>query len=1026
MAWFHKLHRDAGVGAKLLGDIGSGVGAGIAALSQDLTLNGITVEPTFRYEAKNATTGSWAATVGETLTGAGSGGTVELDTPFIGVSSGDEAVNGDGTRYWQAGDSSFANWGTDDIVLEVVCKIPPASSTVGVVSARTTGNQGWYLIRSGSNFNLLLTDGTSTTATISFASPTDNAWLHIIFFLDRSGSGIGYINGTIVSSTPSLTSVGSIPAEKLTLNAFRTDGLGPYTTEVAYVAQWQRDAWLDTHLQADLARERFLAAKNGLSNLSQTLTINSQTVSPTFRYEGKNATVSTWTATVGEDLTGAGSGGTFGLSVPFTDGLDKAVNGDGTRYWVAPSSFVTGTRDIVLEAVLQFSATSTAHIASTRITSKGWYIREHLGNGYIAFGIVGDAGSAQCITNPSLVDGAFYHVMFFCDRSGSIQGYVNGIARGGPSVVSAIGSVADDGSLGVAATSTGTTPYDKSIVYIAGWFQDNWLDTHLQADIAAERFAKLTGAYSDSLNAGPDISLLRNSVATLEKQGQSGGQKLFTVGARWPRIEKRPDKYNRYATGYNSEGQHTNLFTYSEQIDDSAWAKSGGLTVTPDSTHAPNNETVADTLVEDGTTTGGRFVSQTVTTAATTTYTASVYLRAINRRWVCLYLSGPNKGRYFDVADGRAGGSLTATPDSYGIRYIGNGWYLCWVTSVAPGTSTALRMYVAEDDEDLAFTGLSQDSVYMYGAQITATAYPVSYIKTDGTAVTRLADRYQIDGLTLPSSGTLVSETLSENVTVGNVRYIALSDATANNRVLEYRAASNLIAFVQTGGVSQANAISSIPLETRKWQEARMTYATDDVNMYVDGALGVNDSSATMPSGLTRITLGVGYSGLNQLDGLVRARLLSKPSVKNITDFGAIMSRSSAYISATAAVAQSGTYTDVGGTFTEVESVDITVSAAGVFTYTGTDTKRFAVFGACSGDVNSGTPLVTTCIEKNGTPIVSSESTRKIGSTDIGAWGVSCTVELANGDTLNFATKVDAGTPNLTMDKLSATVLEVS
>ena len=35
--------------------------------------------------------------------------------------------------------------------------------------------------------------------------------------------------------------------------------------------------------------------------------------------------------------------------------------------------------------------------------------------------------------------------------------------------------------------------FDKSVAYLAMWKQDAWLDTHLQADIARDRFAKLAG-----------------------------------------------------------------------------------------------------------------------------------------------------------------------------------------------------------------------------------------------------------------------------------------------------------------------------------------------------------------------------------------------------------------------------------------------------------------------------------------------------------------------------------------------------
>lgn len=775
-------------------------------------------------------------------------------------------------------------------------------------------------------------------------------------------------------------------------------------------------------------------ASMGIAALSEDLTINSITVSPTFRYEAKNATTGLWTATVGENLTGAGSGGTVGLDTPLlTD--DEAVNGDGSRYWDSGSNalYAMGTKDFVIELVGKTPPNSSYMAATTNLggSSPGWAIGS--GSGVAERFVVylrNDALALVSVFSDNLPDSTWYHAIVFFDRSGSAQWYVNGSASAAPTVVSSVSSAQDTNANNflVGAYGTGSLPYGESFAYVAMWQRDAWLDTHLQASVAAERFAKLNGTWSSALAKGPDQSLLRNSVATLEKQGQSGGQKLFTVGARWPRIEKRPDKYGRYAVGYNSEGQHTNLLPYSQALDNAGWTKTR-CTVTADSTTAPDGTTTADTIAEDGTAASSHLVLETIFGLTVgQKYTHQGFFKAINRQWICLLeqvaVTG-TVGRYFNIVEGTVGIALGTAPETSFIRYIGDGWFHCGITFTADlATTLNTQIALAESNGGIVYDGLTQDSVYAWGHQLTNTAYPVSYIKTAGATVTRLSDRFQIDGLTLPSSGTLVSETLSENVSLGNVRYITISDATANNRVLPYRATSNLLAFVQTGGVTQANATSSIPLKARTWQEARMTYATDDVNMYVDGALGVNDSLATMPSGMTRLTIGVGYSGINQLEGLVRARLLSKPSIKNITDFGAIMAKSSAYVSTPAAVAQSTSYANVGGTFTEVNSSDFTLTAAGVFTYTGTATKRFACFAAMSGSISSGNPQVTTVWEKNGTAVTSTESVRDIGSSAIGAWGVAGDIELANGDTLNLATKVDTGTPNFTAQACSVVIVE--
>jgi hypothetical protein len=79
--------------------------------------------------------------------------------------------------------------------------------------------------------------------------------------------------------------------------------------------------------------------------------------------------------------------------------------------------------------------------------------------------------------------------------------------------------------------------------------------------------------------------------------------------------------------GSGGIGQYSNLLTYSEQFDNSAWAKSN-VTVTANdsaSNPAPDSQTTADKLVSSST---NATVQQTYTTSTNGTYTFSVWLKA--------------------------------------------------------------------------------------------------------------------------------------------------------------------------------------------------------------------------------------------------------------------------------------------------------------------------------------------------------------------------------------------------------------
>jgi hypothetical protein len=230
-----------------------GFKVGIANLSEDLTINGTTVEPTFRYEARHATTSGWMPVAGETLTGAGSGGTVDLETPFI---SDDKAVNPERTRYWQADNNTFADITTEDVVLEAVFKTDTVLTTSSIYG-KWQASGGLLLYTNTNSLYIQVRDGTTTVST-STPGLVEDTWYHVIVFIDRSGSQVVYINGSQGTSAPvsavgSLTNTG-VPA---TIALEGGGSIYPWGGEIAYAAMWKQSDWLDTHLQETIAKERF-------------------------------------------------------------------------------------------------------------------------------------------------------------------------------------------------------------------------------------------------------------------------------------------------------------------------------------------------------------------------------------------------------------------------------------------------------------------------------------------------------------------------------------------------------------------------------------------------------------------------------------------------------------------------------------------------------------------------------------------------------------------------------------------------
>ncbi|NIU03756.1 MAG: hypothetical protein GWN29_04870 [Gammaproteobacteria bacterium] len=772
----------------------------------------------------------------------------------------------------------------------------------------------------------------------------------------------------------------------------------------------------------------------GAAALAQSLTINGTTVAPTFWYQGENASASGWTATVGDDLTAAGSGGTFGDDVPMPTAAGKAFNGDGSRYFSASDTALGSmtTEDFVVEGIICQNTGSNGRFASTFTTGYGWAFYNNA-NDKLAMYIYSAGGGQNIQTAAASVSpGIWYHFMAFASRSttGFGQAFLNGTASGAAVDLSSVTDISNSQPLTLGADADGTNAADRPIAFVALWKRANWLDTHLQATIAQQRFATLTGVASTRYGY-PTHTDLRSTVAHMEKQASTDGQRIFAVGPRWPRIETVPDAVLRYSSGYRSELAATNKLVNTHAPDGASWTQTR-CTVGDDDVNGPTRFQDAHSVSEDGTATATHVVTQAVNVTADT-YLVSVCAKASNRAWFRLSLSSPTDGDesvYFDLVGGVIG--TTTGTVRQGIRYLGQGWHHCWFTRThATAEAGTFSIDLADADGSNSFSGASQESILIWGPMVVQDkGSPVTYVESGAAATERTADVLEYTSLALPVASTMVCDILSDTSGAAAVRaYVSRNADAATNRSLLWTNGSeeSLVTSI-TGGATVANITATTSLVNRLWRELRATIATDNVKLYVDGTLeGTPDTSAVIATNHDQLDIGCAWTQGSQPDAVVRFRLYNNVQpTRDVTDYGDIMALSTGYISSPSAVAQSTSYANIGGTWTEVSATDFTfATATGIWTYDGTDTKTFLIWAAISGAISAGTPLLTTTIEKNGSAVTASEMTRKISTTNVGAWAICVEVSLATNDTINLATKVDTGTPDFTPSKCTVIIHEV-
>ena len=226
------------------------------------------------------------------------------------------------------------------------------------------------------------------------------------------------------------------------------------------------------------------------------------------------------------------------------------------------------------------------------------------------------------------------------------------------------------------------------------------------------------------------------------------------------------------------EPQRTNLLTYSSSFDNSDWGKIG-ITAFANNTTAPNGTMSADKIAFTNT---NSYIYPTAVVFAITnnSFSYSVYAKADTQSAFNMLIGTPVGvwGANFDLT------TQTATPFSGSgtsgkIESVGNGWFRCILTAPIP--------VVVYAEASIGFP-IASGSLFFWGAQIEAGAYPTSYIPTTSASVTRNADKLfktSATALIGQTEGTIFASFANPAKEAG-ARYFSLSDGTAGDRIDVY------------------------------------------------------------------------------------------------------------------------------------------------------------------------------------------------------------------------------------------------
>jgi len=243
------------------------------------------------------------------------------------------------------------------------------------------------------------------------------------------------------------------------------------------------------------------------------------------------------------------------------------------------------------------------------------------------------------------------------------------------------------------------------------------------------------------------------------------------------------------------------------------------------------------------------------TTISGVAYTFSLLAKADGRDFIKMRLenaAGSGQANvWFDVKNGVVGtiGSGTAK-----IELISNGWYRCSITGTTSGTSYLSRVYLSDADGSDSYTGNGTSGVYIFGAQLEQKSYPTSYIPTNGSTVTRLAEscsQTPPDGVIGQTEGTMFIDVTGETQ-VDAARYITIGNiGDTTNRLIIYQY-SNLI-NVFSGAGATFNITYNPPSGRLKMA---LAYSVGDYAFYVNGVQVFTNDNNAVPA-CSEVSLGM-------------------------------------------------------------------------------------------------------------------------------------------------------------------------
>jgi len=315
--------------------------------------------------------------------------------------------------------------------------------------------------------------------------------------------------------------------------------------------------------------------------------------------------------------------------------------------------------------------------------------------------------------------------------------------------------------------------------------------------------------------------------------------------------EPRIDFLNDSKGALKLEPSRTNLVTYSEDFANSSVWGEVNTTFTDNETQSPSG--ILTGKLTRNVTTFSCIRDATVSTVLGTTYVFSAFYKKDTETTINHGVLNQTTGYVtfnFDtetISITRNDNSDTISTDGFGFEKYANGWYRVYLKFVRKAGS--FQAQVARQD-----SGVIGQSTFIYGAQVEQGSYATSYIPTQGSIGTRVAETCSDAGndqVFNDSEGVLFAEI--EGNEDGTNKFITISDGSIQNRVTIIFLSNNIVAQVRASN-SEVFYQTTSGISIENYNKIAVHYKTNQCKLFVNGfQIGSTDTSAAMPSGLNTL-----------------------------------------------------------------------------------------------------------------------------------------------------------------------------